>query len=112
MPNSPEYMPGSAIPRVETPNARESSQSQPEQGGNPEKEAAAFDSLSQAAKHIVEQSGGDVEVVELVHLLGNQLDIIAHYETGDESRPESKKSLLQRALRAAATAAKDEIGRG
>lgn len=112
MPFSPEYSPGNAIPRVDKIETRESQEMVLEQEVSSDEETIAFASLNLAARSIVEVSQGDAEIEELLNLLGNELNIIAHYETGDEIRPESKKSLLKRALRAAATAAREEIGRG
>jgi hypothetical protein len=116
MSESPEYVPGSAMQRIISSELADTSQPQPEQQlsqeRNPDKEAAALESLSQAGKDIVEQSGGDTEVVEILHLLGNELDVIANYGAGPNYNTGSKRELLKRALRAAVVAAKAEIGRG
>ena len=124
MPKNPEYAPGSAIPRVEVPKPSEISFENSEeitqvnelvhsfQERDLDKELAAVESLNQASKHIIELSEGDFEVVEMLHLLGNELDLIAHQQTGAEINVEARISLLKRSLRAAAKAAHEEIGRG
>lgn len=115
-----EYQPGSAIPKSEkipqsfrgSEEVSEAEVAHSTQDRNLDKESAAVDSLNQASIHIVELSEGDTETVELLHLLGNELDLIAYQHTGAETDAESRISLLKRALRAAARAAHEEIGRG
>ncbi|MCC2631986.1 MAG: hypothetical protein K0S20_685 [Patescibacteria group bacterium] len=112
MSESPEYIPGSAIPRdIAQPAEAEQSSQVDHKEFSPEEEAAT-DSMSQAARIIIELCEGDVEVTEMIHRLGNELNLLAHYNTGQEHDVESKKTLMKRVLQAAAVAAKGEIGRG